>query len=72
VHRLREVTPEFSPEDSNVAVVAEICRQLDGIPLALELAAARAQLLPPAALLSSRRVSRSRAASTHRSTSPMR
>ena len=51
VDRVREVTPEFSLDDSNVAAVAEICRRLDGIPLALELAAARTQLLPPAALL---------------------
>ena len=51
VDRLREVTPEFSLDDGNVVAVAEICRRLDGIPLALELAAARSQLLPPAALL---------------------
>jgi predicted ATPase/DNA-binding XRE family transcriptional regulator len=51
VDRVREVTPEFSLDDSNVATVAEICRRLDGIPLALELAAARTQLLTPLALL---------------------
>jgi predicted ATPase len=33
-------------------VIAEICRRLDGLPMAIELAAARAKLLPPAAILS--------------------
>jgi predicted ATPase len=52
VDRVREVLSEFSLDNSNVAAVAEICRRLDGLPLALELAAARMQLLSPAALLS--------------------
>jgi predicted ATPase/DNA-binding XRE family transcriptional regulator len=51
VDRLRAVTPEFLLESANARAVAGICRQLDGIPLALELAAARAHLLTPAALL---------------------
>jgi predicted ATPase len=38
--RLGEVAPGFNIDDSNVTTVAEICRRLDGIPLALELAAA--------------------------------
>jgi predicted ATPase len=48
---VRQVTPEFRLDANNVAVVAEICRRLDGIPLALELAAARMQVLSPSAFL---------------------
>jgi predicted ATPase/DNA-binding XRE family transcriptional regulator len=51
VERLQNVAPEFSLDADNAQVVADICRKLDGIPLALELAAARAQLLTPRALL---------------------
>lgn len=39
----------LSPSD--IAAIEEICRRLDGLPLAIELAAARSRLLPPAALL---------------------
>ncbi len=49
--RARAVNPRFSITDSNAAAVAEICHQLDGLPLAIELAAARAKLFPPQALL---------------------
>lgn len=48
VDRARAVRPEFSMTDSVAGDVAEICRQLDGMPLALELAAARMKSLGPA------------------------
>jgi predicted ATPase len=43
--RARVASSEFELTDANAATVAEICRRLDGIPLALELAAARVRLL---------------------------
>jgi non-specific serine/threonine protein kinase len=45
VERARAVQPSLELNPANAAVIAEICRRLDGIPLALELAAARAQVL---------------------------
>src|SRR5436190_6613969 len=43
--RARAASPAFELTDTNAAAVAEICRRLDGIPLALELAATRVKLL---------------------------
>jgi predicted ATPase/DNA-binding SARP family transcriptional activator len=50
VDRARSVRHGFSLTDANAAVVADICRRLEGVPLAIELAAARTRLLDPAAL----------------------
>jgi predicted ATPase len=49
--RARSIRSEFALGAENAAAVAAICRQLDGLPLAIELAAARIRLLPPRALL---------------------
>jgi tetratricopeptide (TPR) repeat protein len=51
VARAGQVRPGFAVTDANAAAVAELCRRLDGIPLALELAAAQLRLLTPAALI---------------------
>ena len=51
VERARSVRPDFAVTDDNAAAVAEICRRLDGLPLAIELAAARLRLLSPQAIL---------------------
>jgi predicted ATPase len=51
VDRARAVRPSFTLTEQNAAAVAEICQRLEGVPLAIELAAARTRLLDPAALL---------------------
>jgi predicted ATPase/class 3 adenylate cyclase len=51
VERARAVTPTFAVSAENASAIAEICVRLDGLPLAIELAAARIRILPPAAIL---------------------
>jgi predicted ATPase/class 3 adenylate cyclase len=51
IERAKAARPEFSVTDQNAPAVAEICARLDGLPLAIELAAARIKLLTPGAML---------------------
>ncbi|MEA2462019.1 MAG: hypothetical protein QOH90_2196 [Actinomycetota bacterium] len=51
VERARASNPMFDPSPEEAAAIAEICARLDGLPLAIELAAARTRLLPPLAML---------------------
>jgi predicted ATPase/class 3 adenylate cyclase len=50
VERAALVRPGFTAEGGDAKVVAQICRRLDGLPLAIELAAARARMMPPAGI----------------------
>jgi predicted ATPase/class 3 adenylate cyclase/tetratricopeptide (TPR) repeat protein len=51
VQRMQDVQTDFALTEDNAAVIAELTARLDGLPLALELAAARIKLFPPEALL---------------------
>jgi predicted ATPase/class 3 adenylate cyclase len=51
IQRAQAVKPGFTVTDENAPMVAEICTRLDGLPLAIELAAARIRLFSPQALL---------------------
>jgi predicted ATPase/DNA-binding CsgD family transcriptional regulator len=52
VQRVQMMMPRFEIDEDNASAVAQICTRLDGLPLAIELAAARSKLLSPRAMLS--------------------
>jgi predicted ATPase/DNA-binding CsgD family transcriptional regulator len=51
LERRRAVRPDRDPSDAELEAIAEICRRLDGLPLAIELCAAQTKILAPVALL---------------------
>lgn len=52
IQRARAIDPHFSPVEKELVTIAEICDKLDGLPLAIELAAARIKVLSPKTILS--------------------
>ncbi|HEX6055270.1 MAG TPA: adenylate/guanylate cyclase domain-containing protein, partial [Intrasporangium sp.] len=70
VQQARSVRPDFSLTADNVAEVVAICQHLDGLPLAIELSAARIRLLSPPALL--RRIDQSLDVAARSSRAPSR
>ncbi len=71
VQKAREVLPSFQLTNDQVAPIVEICSRLDGLPLAIELAAARIKLLAPQELLT-RLQTNLQLLSTRRSDAPLR
>jgi predicted ATPase/class 3 adenylate cyclase len=51
IQHAQAANPSFELDEENASIVAEICMKLDGLPLAIELAAARSRLLKPAVML---------------------
>ena len=51
LERARAIRPDIEPSGEELAAIAEICRRLDGLPLAIELASARLRILSPSAIL---------------------
>jgi predicted ATPase/class 3 adenylate cyclase/DNA-binding CsgD family transcriptional regulator len=52
VHRARQARPAFEPQQDELHVIGQICARLDGVPLAIELAAARTRMMSPATIAS--------------------
>lgn len=52
LQRAKAINPHLHPGDTDMPTIGHICRKLDGLPLAIELAASRTNILPPDALLS--------------------
>jgi len=53
VHRARQVAHDFRITDENLPIIGALCRRLDGVPLAIELAASRVNVLSPRQMLES-------------------